>query len=115
MNKKTPAGRISPIRRQAFFTDGPSARQIFSHLEQQGAFPAGNLHLRHTELVRRGLLGMPIEIPQHDESPIPGIQLPQHLLEGQMIGDAFLRRGNGDVDLIAVVLLPRPGQGKGRQ
>lgn len=32
-----------------------------------------------------------------------------------MIGDAFLRRGNGDVDLIAVVLLPRPGQGKRRQ
>lgn len=32
-----------------------------------------------------------------------------------MIGDAFLRRGNGDVDLIAVVLLPRRAQGKRRQ
>lgn len=61
---------------------GRLANQLLPHLLEDHPLPAGHLHLGHPQLVRRGLLGMPIEIPQHDESPIPGIQLPQHLLEG---------------------------------
>ncbi len=40
-----------------------------------------------------------------------GSSSPEHLLQGQPVGDRLLRRGDRKIDLFPVILLPPPGSG----